>query len=117
MDFLIVKQLVVVVGIQKKILIRILRSILTQTKTDPNPQIWNTQGEISDDETEEFMLKHLKCAIKVIIDLKDLKGKFNIDYVKTLSYEDRLEYVRNKDNLPDELVYQMQDEVLEFLTY
>nr|UDP55519.1 hypothetical protein orf238b [Schizostauron trachyderma] len=50
------------------------------------------------------------------IDLKDLEGKFNIDYVKTLSYEDRLEYVRNKDNLPDELVYQMQDEVLEFFT-
>ena len=40
------------------------------------------------------------------IDPEDLEGKFDIDYVKTLSYKDRLEYVRNKDNLPDELVYQ-----------
>ena len=45
------------------------------------------------------------------IDPKDLKDKFNIDY------EDRLEYVRNRDNLPDELVHQMQDEVLKFLTH
>ncbi|MGK0326505.1 MAG: hypothetical protein ACJA2M_002996 [Polaribacter sp.] len=50
------------------------------------------------------------------IDPEDIKGKFDIDYVKTLSYKDRLEYVRNKYNLADELVSQMQDEVLKFLT-
>jgi hypothetical protein len=51
-----------------------------------------------------------------VIDPEDLKGKFDIDYVKTLSYKDRLKYVRNKDNLPDELVSQMQDKVLKFLS-
>jgi len=101
-----------------------------------------SQEEISDDETEdECPLSEESNRIKIgvtkdgtfvhveaskmrdkshhiddFIDLKDLKGKFDINYVKTLSYEDRLEYVRNKDNLSDELVYQMQDEVLEFFT-
>lgn len=66
---------------------------------------------------EASQMRDKSHHIDDFIDLKDLEGKFDIDYVKTLSsYEDRLEYVRNKDNLPDELVYQMQDEVLEFFT-
>ena len=50
------------------------------------------------------------------IDPEDIEGKFDIDYdyVKTRDYEDRLTYVRNTNNLSDELVHhhQMQDEVL-----
>ncbi len=48
---------------------------------------------------------------------EDLQGKFDINHVKKIrSYQDKLEYVRNKNNLPHDLVYQMQDEVLKFPT-
>ena len=69
MDFLIGKQLVVVVGSQKKILIRILRSILTQTKTDPNPQICNITFILNQ---KHLMMKQKMNAhyLKKVIELK-----------------------------------------------
>ena len=45
-----------------------------------------------------------------------LKGKFDITKVKDLEYEDRLDYLRNKDNLPDEVVFETQDKIVEFLS-
>jgi hypothetical protein len=48
---------------------------------------------------------------------EDLEGKFDLDCVKSIrSHQERLKYVRNKNNLPDDLVYKMQDEVLKFVT-
>jgi len=44
-----------------------------------------------------------------------LKSKFDVTKVKDLEYEDRLNYLRNKDNLPDEVVFETQDKIVEFL--
>jgi hypothetical protein len=50
------------------------------------------------------------------LSLEDLENKFDINYLKKIrSYPKRLKYVRNSDNLPDDLVYKMQNEVLNFL--
>lgn len=45
-----------------------------------------------------------------------LEGKFDISKVKDLKYEDRLYYLRNKDNLSDEVVFETQDKIVEFLS-
>jgi hypothetical protein len=51
------------------------------------------------------------------ISREDLEGKFDINYLKSInSYQERLKYVRSKNNLPDYLVHKMQDEVLKFIT-
>lgn len=36
--------------------------------------------------------------------------------MKDLNYKDRLEYLRNKENLPDEVVFETQDKIVEFLS-
>ena len=45
-----------------------------------------------------------------------LKNTFDISEAKNLSYEDRLEFLRDKSNLPDEVVHETQDEIKDFLS-
>ena len=54
--------------------------------------------------------------IPEFISKNHLKGKFDVSKVKNLEYEDRLDYLRNKDNLPDEVVFETQDKIVEFLS-
>lgn len=45
-----------------------------------------------------------------------LDGKFNVDEAKDLAYPDRLEYLRNKENLPDDVVSAAQDKIFDFFS-
>ena len=45
-----------------------------------------------------------------------LDGKFDVTEAETLKYPDRLNYLRDKKNLPDDIVYQARDEILNFMT-
>lgn len=47
---------------------------------------------------------------------KRLKGVFDASKLKGLTYEERLKYLRNKDNLPDDVVFEAQDKIGEFLS-
>ena len=40
---------------------------------------------------------------------------FDLDYVKTLDYKSRLEYVRDRSKLPEKTVFDMQMEASKFL--
>ena len=50
------------------------------------------------------------------LDAEILDGKFDVTEAETLEYTDRLNYLRDKNNLPDEIVYQARDEILDFMT-
>lgn len=41
-----------------------------------------------------------------------LKGKFAVTKIKNLEYEDRLNYLHNKDNLLDKVVFETQDKIV-----
>ena len=45
-----------------------------------------------------------------------LDSKFDISKVRDLNYKDRLDYLRNKDNLPDKVVFETQDKIVKFLS-
>lgn len=58
-----------------------------------------------------------KCIqIAEFISKNRFKGKFDVSKVKDLEYEDRLNYLSNKDNLPDEVVFEAQDEIVGLLS-
>lgn len=50
------------------------------------------------------------------LDAEILDGKFDVTEAETFEYPDRLNYFRDKNNLPDEIVYQARDEILDFMT-
>ena len=51
------------------------------------------------------------------LDPETLDGKFDPGAVREAkSYEERLEYLRDKENLPDEIVYKTRDRMLSFMT-
>jgi len=50
------------------------------------------------------------------LDAEILDGKFDVTEAETLGYTDRLNYLRDKNNLPDEIVDQATDEILNFMT-
>ena len=54
--------------------------------------------------------------IPEFIGKKRLKGVFDASKLKGLTYEERLEYLRNKDNLPDDVVFEAQDKIGELLS-
>lgn len=49
----------------------------------------------------------------VFLKIKILKT-FDLDYVKTLEYKSRLEYVRDRSKLPEKTVFDMQIEASKF---
>jgi hypothetical protein len=51
-----------------------------------------------------------------LLDAETLDGKFDVTEVKNLKYPDRLNYLRDKNNLPDEIVYQARDKIFDFMT-
>jgi hypothetical protein len=54
--------------------------------------------------------------IPELVSKERLEGKFDITKVKDLEYEDRLNYLRDEKNLPDEIVFEAQDKIVEFLS-
>ena len=50
------------------------------------------------------------------LDAETLDGKFDVTEVKDLEYRDRLNYLRDNNNLPDEIVIKARDEILNFMT-
>jgi hypothetical protein len=50
------------------------------------------------------------------LDAETLDGKFDVNEAKNLEYSDRLNYLRDKNNLPDDIVFQARDEILDFMT-
>lgn len=45
-----------------------------------------------------------------------LKGVFDASELEGLSYKDRLEYLQNRDNLPDDVVFEAQKKIGELLS-
>lgn len=93
-----------------------------------------TESDWSEDsDWEENFLKNL-CVIasdgnKVYLNREQLRDKsyhldvfpqiqipktFDLDYVKTLDYKSRLEYVRDPNNLPEKTIFDMQMEASKF---
>ena len=54
--------------------------------------------------------------IPELVSKERLEGKFDITKVKDLEYEDRLNYLRDEKNLPDEIVFEARDKIVEFLS-
>lgn len=54
--------------------------------------------------------------IEIFSHIIDLKGKYDVNYVKGLSRPEKAKYVLDPKNLPQDLVHQMQDELLKFFT-
>jgi hypothetical protein len=50
------------------------------------------------------------------LDAETLDGKFDVSEADNLEYSDRLNYLRDKNNLPDDIVFQARDEILDFMT-
>ena len=50
------------------------------------------------------------------LDAETLDGKFDVTEVENLEYLDRLKYLRDKNNLPDEIVIQARDQIINFMT-
>ena len=95
----------------------------------------DSEGEFSEDEwSEEEFLKELNVVAKnsgelVVIKKDQFRDKahhidvfpgvkipksFDLEHVKTLSYEERLKYVRDRANLPEKTVFEMQLEASKF---
>lgn len=51
-----------------------------------------------------------------VVDKKSWEGKFNPYKLKGLEYEERLDYLNNKDNLPNEVVFAAQDKYEEIVS-
>jgi hypothetical protein len=93
-----------------------------------------TESDWSEDsDWEENFLKNLSVIAsdgnKVYLNKEQLRDKsyhldvfpqikipktFNLDYVKTLDYKSRLEYVRDFNNLPEKTIFDMQMEASKF---
>ena len=50
------------------------------------------------------------------IDAEILDGKFDVTKAEDLEYQNRLKYLRDKNNLPDDIVEKARDEILNFMT-
>lgn len=70
-----------------------------------------SDGRIVELEKEQFRDKayHLDVFSKIKI-----PKTFDLDYVKTLDYKSRLEYVRDRSKLPEKTVFDMQMEARKF---
>jgi hypothetical protein len=47
---------------------------------------------------------------------KTLDGKFDVTEAENLEYSDRLNYLQDKNNLPDEIVSRARNEISDFIT-
>lgn len=54
--------------------------------------------------------------IEVFDHIINLDGRYDLNHVKGLSRPEKTKYVLDQNNLPQDLVHQMQDELLEFFT-
>lgn len=113
----------------------------TQDRVDKIHEHLGQMKEVSDSNTEneegECSIEKIKVGVAedgstVNIDISQVRdkglhipdflnaeildGKFDVTKVRKLKYPDRLNYLRNKNNLPDELVYQARDKILDFMT-
>ena len=66
--------------------------------------------------TEKSQVRDKGLHIPDFLDAETLDGKFDVSEAKNLEYLDRLKYLRDKNNLPDEIVIQARDEILDFMT-
>lgn len=65
---------------------------------------------------EKSQVRDKGLHIPDFLDAETLDGKFAVIEVKDLEYRDRLNYLRNNNNLPDEIVTKARDEILNFMT-
>lgn len=65
---------------------------------------------------EKSQVRDKGLHIPDFLDAETLDGKFDVTEVKDLGYRDRLNYLRDKNNLPDEIVIKARDEILNFMT-
>ena len=65
---------------------------------------------------EKYQVRDKGLHIPDFLDAETLDGKFDVTEVKDLGYRDRLNYLRDKNNLPDEIVIKARDEILNFMT-
>ena len=65
---------------------------------------------------EKSQVRDKGLHIPDFLDAETLDGKFDVTEVKDLEYRDRLNYLRDHNNLPDEIVIKARDEILNFMT-
>lgn len=65
---------------------------------------------------EKSQIRDKGLHIPDFLDAETLDGKFDVTEAENLEYLDRLKYLRDKNNLPDEIVIKARDEILDFMT-
>lgn len=85
----------------------------------------DTDSETDDESEKQCSIEEIKVGVAKdgsfihvpASQVRD-KGLHIPDFLdaETLEYPDRLNYLRDKNNLPDEIVYQARDEILDFMT-
>lgn len=65
---------------------------------------------------EKSQVRDKGLHIPDFLDAETLDGKFNLTEAESLEYLDRLKYLRDKNNLPDEIVIEARDQILNFMT-
>ena len=66
--------------------------------------------------SEKSQVRDKGLHIPDFLDAETLDGKFDVTEVENLEYLDRLKYLRDKNNLPDEIVIKARDKILNFMT-
>ena len=65
---------------------------------------------------EKSQVRDKGLHIPDFLDAETLDGKFDVIEAEKLKYLDRLEYLRDENNLPDEIVIITRDKILDFMT-
>ena len=100
------------------------RRLKEVTETDDESEKQCSIEEIKDGIAKDGTFIHASASqvrdkglhIPDFLDEETLDGKFDVTQAETLEYSDRLKYLRDKNNLPDEIVSQARDKILDFMT-
>jgi hypothetical protein len=65
---------------------------------------------------EKSQVRDKGLHIPDFLDAETLDGKFDVIEAEKLKYLDRLKYLRDENNLPDEIVITARDKILDFMT-
>ena len=91
------------------------------SETDDEPECSNEEIKVGVANDGAFInvsnsqVRNKGLHIPDFLDAEILDGKFDVTKAKTLGYTDRLNYLRDKNNLPDAIVDESRNEILNFM--
>lgn len=95
------------------------RKALFLSNSDKSNESRTVSGKAKDGSLIKVTAKQVRRKgyhIEVFDHIINLDGRYDLNHVKGLSRPEKTKYVLDPNNLPQDLVHQMQDELLEFFT-